>query len=98
MDRYTENELKKELETQEYEYGFTTDVEADTIPPGLNEETIRLISKKKNEPEWLTEWRLDALRIWEKMEMPDWAKLNIEEIDYQAISYYSAPKSGPRYQ
>lgn len=98
MDRYTENELKKELETQEYEYGFTTEIEADTIPPGLNEDTIRLISKKKNEPEWLTEWRLDALRIWQKMEMPDWAKLKIEEIDYQAISYYSAPKSGPRYQ
>ncbi|HLS30115.1 MAG TPA: Fe-S cluster assembly protein SufB [Flavobacteriaceae bacterium] len=98
MDRYTENELKKELENQEYEYGFTTNVEADTIPPGLNEDTIRLISKKKDEPEWLTEWRLDALRIWQKMEMPDWAKLELEEIDYQAISYYSAPKSGPRYQ
>jgi len=99
MAKYTENELKKELETQEYKYGFYTDIESDTIPPGLNEDTIRLISKKKNEPEWLTEWRLDAFRIWQEMEMPDWAKLDFKEPDYQAISYYSAPgKGGPKYK
>ena len=63
---YTEEELKKELETKEYEYGFYTDIESDTFPKGLNEDIVRAISKKKDEPEWMTEWRLEAFRIWEK--------------------------------
>ena len=92
MSKYTEDDLKKELETQEYEYGFYTDIESDTFPKGLNEEVVRAISKKKNEPEWMTEWRLDAFRIWEQMEEPEWANVNYEKPDFQEISYYSAPK------
>ncbi len=92
MSKYTEDDLKKELETQEYEYGFYTDIESDTFPKGLNEDIVRAISKKKNEPEWMTEWRLDAFRIWEQMEEPEWANVNYEKPDFQAISYYSAPK------
>jgi Fe-S cluster assembly protein SufB len=90
--KYTEDDLKKELETQEYEYGFYTELESDTFPKGLNEAIVRAISKKKNEPEWMTEWRLDAFRIWEQMEEPEWANVNYEKPDFQAISYYSAPK------
>ncbi len=89
----------EEFVRKEYEHGFFTDVESDTAPPGLNEETIRLISAKKNEPQFLLDWRLQAFRHWETMTPPDWAKLNIAPIDYQAISYYSAPKSrsdGPK--
>ena len=77
---------------KEYEYGFVTDIESETIPPGLNEEVIRLISHKKDEPEWLLEWRLKAYRHWKKMKPPNWAKINYPDIDYQSISYYSAPK------
>ena len=77
----------------EYEAGFVTDIESDTIAPGLNEDVIRFISAKKNEPEWMTEWRLKAFHEWQKMEKPEWANLKIEEIDFQSISYYSAPKS-----
>lgn len=76
-----------------YRHGFVTDIEADTIPPGLNEEVIRLISAKKEEPEWLLEWRLNAYREWLKMTPPSWAHLGIDPIDYQSISYFSAPKS-----
>ena len=61
---------------KEYEYGFVTDIESETIPPGLNEEVIRLISHKKDEPEWLLEWRLKAYRHWKKMKPPNWAKIN----------------------
>src|SRR5690625_1844046 len=95
--KYTEDDLKKDLETKEYEYGFYTDVEADKIPPGLNEETIRIISKKKEEPEWMTEWRLEAYRGWLDMEMPEWAHLKLNEINYQDISYYSSPNKKPKY-
>ena len=77
----------------EYEAGFVTNIESDTIAPGLNEDVIRFISAKKNEPEWMTEWRLKAFHEWQKMDMPDWAHLKIAPIDFQAISYYSAPKS-----
>ena len=77
---------------KEYEYGFVTDIESETIPPGLNEEVIRLISHKKDEPKWLLEWRLKAYRHWKKMKPPNWAKINYPDIDYQSISYYSAPK------
>ena len=77
---------------KEYEYGFVTDIESETIPPGLNEDVIRIISQKKDEPEWLLEWRLKAYRRWTKMKDPDWAKVKYPDIDYQSISYYSAPK------
>ena len=77
---------------KEYEYGFVTDIESETIPPGLNEDVIRIISQKKNEPEWLLQWRLKAYRHWTKMKDPDWAKIKYPDIDYQSISYYSAPK------
>ncbi|HLT65816.1 MAG TPA: Fe-S cluster assembly protein SufB [Flavobacterium sp.] len=92
MSKYTEEELKKELETKEYEYGFYTALEAETFPVGLNEDIIRAISKKKDEPEWMTEWRLDAFKIWQQMEEPEWANVTYEKPDFQAISYYSAPK------
>jgi Fe-S cluster assembly protein SufB len=90
---YTEEELKKELETKEYEYGFYTDIESDTFPIGLSEEIVIAISKKKEEPEWMTLWRLEAFRIWEKMEEPTWANVHYSKPDFQAISYYSAPKA-----
>ena len=77
---------------KEYEYGFVTDIESETLPPGLNEEVIRTISKKKDEPQWLLDWRLKAYRHWLKMEEPKWAKVVYPEIDYQDISYFSAPK------
>jgi Fe-S cluster assembly protein SufB len=81
------------LVSREYQYGFVTDIEADTIPPGLSEATVRLISKKKNEPEWLLDWRLKAFRRWQAMAEPHWSNVKYPPIDYQAISYYSAPKT-----
>ena len=95
---YTEEELKKELETKEYEYGFYTDIESDTFPIGLNEEIVRNISKKKNEPEWMTQWRLDAFAVWKEMAEPEWANVNYKKPDFQAISYYSAPKKKDQYK
>lgn len=82
---------------REYKYGFYTDIDSDTIPKGLNENTIRLISQKKEEPEWLLEFRLKSYRHWLTMSMPDWAHLEIPEIDYNDIIYYSAPKKNPKY-
>ena len=79
--------------SQEYKYGFVTEIDQDTIPPGLDEEVVKTISLKKNEPDWLLEWRLKAYRQWLKMEEPNWAKVERDEMDYQAISYYAAPKS-----
>ena len=81
------------LAQREYEYGFVTDVEQDTAPPGLSEEIIAFISAKKNEPQWLLDWRLEAYRGWLKMTEPTWANVRYQPIDYQAISYYAAPKS-----
>ncbi|EIJ38434.1 FeS assembly protein SufB [Galbibacter orientalis DSM 19592] len=95
---YTEEELKKELETKEYEYGFYTDIESDTLPVGLNEDIVRAISLKKNEPAWMTEWRLEAYRAWTQMEEPAWANVTYEKPDFQAISYYSAPMKKPKYE
>lgn len=95
--KYTEDDLKKELETKEYEYGFFTDIESETFPPGLNEEVIRAISAKKEEPEWMTEWRLEAFRHWQTMIEPEWPNVKYEKPDFQAISYYSAPNSKPKY-
>jgi Fe-S cluster assembly protein SufB len=82
-----------QLIKREYAAGFVSDIESDTLPPGLNEEVVRFISAKKNEPEWMLEWRLQAFRVWQEMEEPDWAHVNYPKIDYQAISYYSSPKS-----
>lgn len=95
--KYTEDDLKKELETKEYEYGFFTDIDSETFPPGLNEDVIRAISAKKEEPEWMTEWRLEAFRYWQTMEEPEWANINYQKPDFQAISYFSAPKKKPKY-
>lgn len=86
------NKILKEVTSGEYKYGFYTDINIETIPKGLNEDIVRLISSKKNEPEWMLEYRLKAFRAWEKMKMPDWANLKIPEIDYQDIIYYAAPK------
>jgi Fe-S cluster assembly protein SufB len=81
------------LVSREYQYGFVTDIDTDTIPRGLSEETVRLISAKKNEPEWLLEWRLKAYRRWMSMTEPHWSNVHYDPIDYQALSYYSAPKT-----
>jgi Fe-S cluster assembly protein SufB len=80
---------------QPYKYGFETDIEAEVVPPGLNEDVIRTISRKKGEPEWMLEWRLRAFRNWTGMPEPHWANVEYGPIDYQAISYYAAPKRGP---
>ncbi len=91
------NDIINDLTTGDYKYGFTTDIETDVIPTGINEDVIRLISAKKNEPEWLLDFRLKAFRHWQTMQMPTWAHLDIPEIDYQAISYYAAPrKNSPK--
>lgn len=95
---YTEEELKKELEQQEYQYGFTTDIDAETFPVGLNKEIVKKISAKKNEPSWMTEWRLSAFEAWEKMEEPEWPNVKYKKPDFQKISYYSAPKTNPKYE
>ena len=87
-----EDKILKEVTASEYKYGFTTDIESDKIPKGLNEDVIRIISQKKNEPEWLLEYRLKAFRSWEKMQEPDWANINYEKPNYQDIIYYAAPK------
>ncbi len=84
----------EELVHKEYKHGFVTEIDTDTVAPGLNEAVIELISTKKDEPDWLLEWRLQAYRRWIKMPEPDWAHVHYPAIDYQAISYYSAPKSG----
>ncbi|MBN10682.1 MAG: Fe-S cluster assembly protein SufB [Flavobacteriaceae bacterium] len=94
---YTEEELKKELESKEYAYGFYTDIESDTFPVGLNEDIVRAISQRKNEPAWMTEWRLEAYEAWRGMEEPDWANVDYPKPDFQAISYFSAPKKAPKY-
>src|SRR5210317_165902 len=94
---YTEEELKKELETKEYEYGFYTDIESDTFPKGRNEDIVRAISRKKEEPAWMTEWRLEAFRVWKEMAEPEWANIKYKKPDFQDISYYSAPNKKPKY-
>lgn len=87
-----------EVTNGDYKYGFTTDIETDILPPGLNEDVVRFISAKKGEPEWLLDFRLKAFRYWKTLTMPRWAHLDIPEIDYQAISYWAAPKKkeGPK--
>ena len=88
----TENAEIEVALSRRYSAGFITDIESDYLPPGLNEDVVRWISARKEEPEWLTEWRLKAYRRWLKMTPPDWAKLKLTPIDYQAISYFAAPK------
>ncbi len=87
----SESEVIDQYVEQEYKWGFYTDVETDTLPPGLDENVIRHISSKKGEPEWLLEWRLKAFRHWQTMEEPRWPHVKYDPVDYQAISYYSAP-------
>lgn len=88
----TETQKIEELANKEYKFGFVTDIEADTIPKGLNEDVVRQLSAKKQEPEWMTEWRLKAYRHWLTMEEPKWPNVKYPPVDYQEISYYSAPK------
>lgn len=82
-----------ELIAKDYAAGFVTNIESDTIAPGLNEDVVRFISNKKNEPQWMLDWRLQAFRVWQEMEEPEWAHVNFPKINYQDISYFSAPKS-----
>ena len=87
-----EKNILDDIAQKEYEHGFVTSVEQEFIPKGLNEDIVRMISAKKNEPEWLLNFRLEAFRRWQKMPLPKWAHLNIPEIDFQDIIYYAAPK------
>ena len=86
----------EELANKEYKYGFVTDIEAESLPPGLNEDTIKQLSAIKKEPEWMLEWRLKAYRMWTTMKEPHWANLKYNPVDYQDITYYSAPKKKPQ--
>jgi len=92
MNDFSDDEILSEVTGSEYKYGFTTDIESDKAPKGLNEDIIRFISAKKNEPEWLLEWRLDAFKKWQKMEEPEWANVDYQKPDFQDIIYYAAPK------
>src|ERR1700744_34328 len=95
----TATETIESLVTQEYKYGFVTDVEAESAPPGLNEDIVRLISSKKKEPTWLTDWRLKAYRHWLTLKEPTWQFVKYPPVDFQDITYYSAPKQkndGPK--
>lgn len=92
MDKNEEKELLNDITKSEYKEGFVTDVEQEFIPKGLNEDIVRMISKRKDEPQWLLDFRLDAFRKWQKMEMPEWGHLDMPRIDYQDIIYYAAPK------
>ena len=89
---YEGDEILEEITNQEYKYGFTTDVDADQAPKGLSEDIVRFISQKKNEPQWLLDWRLKAYKAFTEMETPEWAHVNFPKIDFQDIIYYSAPK------
>ena len=98
LDRGAANAEMMAAADQKYRYGFVTDIESETAPKGLSEDTIRFISAKKDEPEWLLEWRLRAYRAWLTMEEPEWAQLKFPRIDFQDAYYYSAPKqkAGPK--
>jgi len=93
----SQDKILNDVTKSEYKYGFVTDVQEDRIPKGLNEDIVRLISSKKEEPEWMLEFRLKAFCHWQTMKMPEWAHLNVPEIDYQDIIYYSAPKQAAKY-
>ncbi len=91
-------EIEELVVKRRYDAGFVTDIESDTVPPGLDEDVVRLISAKKHEPDWLLDWRLAAYRHWLTMDQPEWAHVSYPAIDYQAISYYSAPGNKPKYE
>ncbi|HET9484215.1 MAG TPA: Fe-S cluster assembly protein SufB, partial [Xanthomonadales bacterium] len=96
MNTATDRTELEALVNRRYDAGFTTEIETEVVPPGLSEDMVRLISAKKQEPEWMTQWRLAAYRHWLTMEAPNWAKLEIAPIDFQAISYFAAPKNRPK--
>lgn len=98
MAEYTEQDLANDLEKNEYRYGFVSNIEAEVVPAGLNEDVIRIISEKKNEPDWLLDYRLKAFEVWKNMVEPDWAHVNYQKPDFQSISYYSAPKQAKKYE
>jgi Fe-S cluster assembly protein SufB len=98
MANYTEDDLAKELKDQEYKFGFVSDIDTDTIPIGLNEDIVRLISSKKEEPQWMLDYRLNALAIWSTMKEPSWAHVKYKKPDFQSIAYYSAPKQTKKYE
>lgn len=98
MSNYTENELAKDLEDKEYEFGFTSNIESDRAPKGLSEDIIRFISAKKEEPEWMLEFRLDSYRKWLDMVEPEWAHVHYQKPDFQDITYYAAPKQTKKYE
>ena len=93
--KQTEDELLEEVTSSEYKYGFTTDIASDTIEKGISEKVVQTISKKKNEPSWMLEYRLNAFRVWKEMNEPDWANISYKKPNYQDIIYYSAPKQKP---
>src|SRR6516225_7943465 len=96
-DMSTDNGTLEELANREYQWGFVTDIEAESVPKGLNEDIIRLISAKKDEPAFMLDWRLKAFRHWQTMQEPRWwPNLRFPPIDYQNVVYYSAPKQKPR--
>ena len=94
----SEDKLIQEVTSADYKYGFTTDIEQEFAPIGLNEDTIRFISVKKNEPQWMLDWRLEAFKQWKEMKEPEWANVHYPKVDFQSISYYAAPKKkdGPK--
>src|SRR5690625_4331273 len=94
----TEDQIIDEVTTQEYEHGFVTDIDMDILPPGLNEEVIAFISAKKEEPEWMLEWRLKGYEAFKKSKMPTWQNFEAPDVDFQSISYYAAPKDMPKYE
>ena len=93
--KQSEDELLEKVTSSEYKYGFTTDIESDTIPKGLSEQVVRTISAKKNEPEWMLDYRLNAYTAWLEMQEPDWANVSYQKPNYQDVIYYSAPKQKP---
>lgn len=92
----TKNAEAYEAVNKSYEWGFHSDIEQDFAPKGLSEDTVRFISAKKGEPEWMLDWRLQAYRLWLTLDTPDWAKLQIDPIDYQDAYYYAEPKAKPK--
>jgi Fe-S cluster assembly protein SufB len=95
---YTENELAKDLENQEYKFGFVSDIESEKLPVGLSEDIIRLISAKKEEPQWMLDFRLESYEIWKKMTEPEWAHVHYAKPSFNDITYYSAPKQSKKYE
>src|ERR1700741_713470 len=91
-----QNEILEQQINSEYKYGFVSDIESDNAPKGLSEDIVRFISAKKNEPQWMLDWRLKAYRHWQKMEEPTWAHVHYPKINFQDIIYYSAPKKMPK--